>query len=258
MGGLLYKDFISINGKSVVRVLSVFTVLIIILRLILVFVTPSKDWLVENDKGEVFNFFEALLLIAAQMLAWVLVCYIEMWIPRIIKNDEKGKLHNFLSALPVSKRAYIASKYVFIGICVYASFSLCLVWNVIVSAFLDEGYVLDLIMLCQAFSLPLFCMILFGASVEFPVFAAFGKEKGQMIKTGILESLAMLAVGYLFFGDLNVFEKIDIDRIVAWADTHSFALTLISVISPLIALSLYYISYRISVHIYEGKERDYE
>ena len=131
-------------------------------------------------------------------------------------------------------------------------------WNVIVSAFLDEGYALDLIMLCQAFSLPLFCMILLGASVEFPVFVAFGKEKGQMIKTGILESLAMLAVGYLFFGDLNVFEKIDIDRIVAWADTHSFALTFISVISPLIALSLYYISYRISVHIYEGKERDYE
>jgi hypothetical protein len=103
-----------------------------------------------------------------------------------------------------------------------------------------------------------FSLAFIGASIEFPVFVAFGKEKGQMIKTAILEVIACFVAAYLFFGDLSVFEKLDIDLIIAWAETHVFALMLMSVISPLLTLSIYYISFRISARIYERKERDYE
>ena len=79
-----------------------------------------------------------------------------------------------------------------------------------------------------------------------------------MIKTGILEVLAWFAVAFLFFGNLDVLEIIDFNRIIEWAKTHSFALMFMAVISPLITLCVYYISFRISVRIYERKEREHE
>ncbi|MBP5331302.1 MAG: ABC-2 transporter permease [Lachnospiraceae bacterium] len=258
MGGLLYKDFLSINGKKQVAVISVFTVLLVILKLIVAFADTPDAWLMENSEGEVMNFLEYLVSMPAQMLPIMCIAFIAMWIPNVIQNDEKSKIYAYLSATPLSKRTYIAEKYVFIGICIYSALSICMIWCVISMAFLQEGAVLDILMLISSFLIELFSLALIGASIEFPVFVAFGKEKGQMIKTGILEVLAWFAVAFLFFGNLDVFEKVDFNRIIEWAKTHSFALMFMAVISPLITLCVYYISYRISVRIYERKEREHE
>ena len=258
MGGLLYKDFLSINGKKVISVLSVLTVLLVVLKLIVAFADTPDAWLMENSEGEVISFLDYLVSMPAQMLPIMFIGFIAMWIPNVIQNDEKNKIHAYLSASPLSKRTYIAEKYVFIGICIYVALSICMIWLVISMAFLQECAVLDILMLISSFLIELFSLELIGASIEFPVFIAFGKEKGQMIKTGILEVLAWFATAYLFFGNLDVFEKLDFGRIIEWAKTHSFALMFMAVISPLVTLAIYYISYRISVHIYERKERDYE
>ena len=258
MGGLLYKDFLSINGKKLVTVLSVFTVLLVIIRLIVAFSDTSAFWLVENSEGEVMSFLDYLVSMPAQMLPIMFISFIAMWISNVIKNDEKSQIHAYLSATPLSKRTYIAEKYVFIGICIYSALSICVIWCIISMAFLADGAVLDILMLISSFLIELFSLALIGASIEFPVFIAFGKEKGQMIKTGILEALAGFAVAYLFFGNLDVLEIIDFNRIMDWAKTHSFAIMFMAVISPLITLVIYYLSYRISVRIYERKEREYE
>ena len=258
MGGLLYKDFLSIKGKKMVTIFSVLTVALVFVRLIVAFADTPNAWLMENSEGEVMSFLDYLVSMPAQMLPIMFIGFIAGWIPNILKNDEKNKIHNYLSATPLSKRTYIAEKYVFIGICIYAALSICVIWCVISMAFLADGVVLDILMLISSFLIELFSLALIGASIEFPVFVAFGKEKGQMIKTAILEVLACLAVAYLFFGNLNVLEKIDFNRIIEWAKSHSFALMFMAVISPLITLTAYYISYRISVCIYERKEMDYE
>ncbi len=258
MGGLLYKDFLSIKGKTHVAIISVLTVLLVVLKLIVAFADTPAAWLMENSEGEVMNFLDYLVSMPAQMLPIMCISFIAMWIPLVIQNDEKSKIHTYLLATPISKRTYIAEKYVFIGICIYAAFSVCVAWGIISMAFLADGAVLDILMLISSFLIELFSLALIGASIEFPVFVAFGKEKGQMIKTGILEILAFLAVAYLFFGNLDILEKLDFNLIMEWAKTHSFALMFMAAISPLITLAIYYISYRISACIYERKERDYE
>ena len=258
MGGLLYKDFLSINGKKHVAVFSVLTILLVVLKLIVAFADTPDAWLLENSEGEVMSFLDYLVSMPAQIMPIMSISFIAMWIPNVIQNDEKSKIHAYLSATPISKRTYIAEKYVFIGICIYSALSICVIWCVISMAFLQEGAVLDILMLISSFLIELFSLALIGASIEFPVFVAFGKEKGQMIKTGILEVLAWFAVAFLFFGNLDVLEIIDFNRIMDWAKAHSFALMFMAVISPLITLAFYYISYRISVCIYERKEREYE
>ena len=258
MGGLLYKDFLSINGKKHVAVFSVLTILLVVLKLIVAFADTPDAWLLENSEGEVMSFLDYLVSMPAQILPIMSISFIAMWIPNVIQNDEKSKIHAYLSATPLSKRTYIAEKYVFIGICIYSALSICVIWCVISMAFLPDGAVLDILMFISSFLIELFSLALIGASIEFPVFVAFGKEKGQMIKTGILEVLAWFAVAFLFFGNLDVLEIIDFNRIMDWAKAHSFALMFMAVISPLITLCVYYISYRISVRIYERKEREYE
>ena len=258
MGGLLYKDFLSINGKKQILVISVFTVLLVVLKLIVAFADIPDSWLMENSEGEVMSFFDYLVSMPAQMLPIMCIGFIAGWVPNVIQNDEKSKIHAYLSATPLSKRTYIAEKYVFIGICIYSALSICVIWCVISMAFLQEGAVLDILMLISSFLIELFSLALIGASIEFPVFVAFGKEKGQMIKTGILEVLAWFAAAFLFFGNLDILGKLDFGLIIEWAKTHSFALMFMAVISPLITLCVYYISYRISVRIYERKEREHE
>ena len=258
MGGLLYKDFLSINGRKMVKFFSVLTVLLVVLKLIVAFADTPAAWLMEDSEGELISFFDYLVSVPAQMLPILCIGFIAGWVPNVIQNDEKNKIHAYLSATPLSKSTYIAEKYVFIGICIYAALSSCVIWCVISMAFLPEGAVLDILMLISSFLIELFSVALIGAAIEFPVFIAFGKEKGQMIKTGILEVLAWFAVAYLFFGNLDVFEKFDFTRIIEWAKTHSFALMFMAVISPLITLTVYYFSYRISVRIYERKEREHE
>ncbi len=258
MGGLLYKDFLSINGKKHVAVFSVLTILLVVLKLIVAFADTPDAWLLENSEGEVMSFLDYLVSMPAQIMPIMSISFIAMWIPNVIQNDEKSKIHAYLSATPLSKRAYIAEKYVFIGICIYSALSICVIWCVISMAFLPDGAVLDILMFISSFLIELFSLALIGASIEFPVFVAFGKEKGQMIKTGILEVLAWFAVAFLFFGNLDVLEIIDFNRIMDWAKAHSFALMFMAVISPLITLAFYYISYRISVCIYERKEREHE
>ena len=75
-----------------------------------------------------------------------------------------------------------------------------------------------------------------------------------LIKIGIILLIGLCAIGYLLFGDLSVFERFDIEHILIWINDHGFELNLISILSPVICLALYLLSYRIAVHFYLKKE----
>ena len=255
MGGLLYKDFVSIRGKKVLMVLSCLLLVFLILRLWAGSSLGPDAILVENAYGEMVNFVDILILMVPAFYSIGILTLLTLWVQKVIQNDEQKKIRSYLTSMPIQKSTYVAEKYVFIGICVYAGFSTYLIINVIATAYLEEGPALNLAMLWQTFATPLFSLALLTASIEFPVFFAFGAEKGQMIKTGIMECLGVLAICYLLFGDLNVFERLDLENILRWVDTHAFFLTLLSVLSPLITLGIYYGSYRISVRIYVRKEQ---
>ena len=89
MGGLLYKDFLSINGRKMVTIFSVFTVLLVVLKLIVAFAYIPDAWLMENSEGEVMSFFDYLVSIPAQMLPIMCIGFIAGWVPNVIQNDEK-------------------------------------------------------------------------------------------------------------------------------------------------------------------------
>lgn len=261
MAGLLYKDFIGINGKKIVWILTGCTVLFLILR----FALPGYETtvvagsMIEDEMGEttqvmageIWDSFLAmppLLLIACSLMLP------SIWTAAICKNDEKNMTRQFIKALPLDKNAYIASKYIFIGISVYALFSLENIWIIIFNSVAGNTRSSETL---AAFSqlLMTFCAVpLLIASIELPLFITLGVKKGTVVKIGILEGAAFLAMAYLLFGNLKVFENFDIFVIVNWCEEHMIAITFLSILSPLVDVFIFWLSYRITCKVNQNRE----
>ncbi len=258
MGGLLYKDFASIKGKKVVTALLCFTVLLIVLKFIGVRTDLFSVLDMENVDGEHINLFDTFTSECVWFLIILGTGLINMWVSGLTDYDEKKKSMNYFLSLPISKNTYIASKYIFIGICYYVLLSLVFVWCIVSEAFIPEGFMHDMLMVTQAFSLEIICAALLVSGIEISAYLIFGRARGQFVKTALVQLLGILAIAYLFFGDLDVFANWDIQLLIDWCEANSFALMLLSTVSPFITLGLYYMCYMITVKVLERKEPDYE
>ncbi|MBD5495810.1 MAG: hypothetical protein HDR12_15965 [Lachnospiraceae bacterium] len=92
------------------------------------------------------------------------------------------------------------------------------------------------------------------ASIELPFFLTLGVKKGGILKTAIVEGLAFLAIAYLFFGNLKVFENFDIVVFADWCNDHLIVVALISIITPIFDILIYWLSYRITCRINQNRE----
>lgn len=261
MEGLLYKDFIGIKGKKMVWILMGCTVLFMIVRLAFPgnVDTMAMGVMTEGEAGELVNMtvgdMRDMLLVTVPLL-FIVVCFtlVPSWTAAICGNDERNKTRQFTSVLPLGKNAYIASKYIFIGIAVYILFSLENVWVMIFNSVAGDNGSKALISQCTQF-LPAFCGIsLLFAAVELPFFITLGVKKGTVVKTAILECAAFLVIAYLFFGNLAFVEHLDLEAFLNWCEAHIVPVTLFSVLSPVLDIAVFWLSYRITCKISENRE----
>ena len=66
--------------------------------------------------------------------------------------------------------------------------------------------------------------------------------------------MVFLVIAYLFFGNLKVFENFDIYVFVNWCEKHLVIVMLISVISPIADILLFWLSYRLTCRINQNRE----
>lgn len=252
MSGLLYKDFVAIKGKRLVWILIIATVVYTALRMAF----PGTVYMdmVTNDSGETGNLIDILFITGEFGVIWMGGWVINLFGLKTIQFDEKNKLRGYLSSLPFDKETYVASKYIFTGILAYVFISLYLLWHVICTAFMGEGFIAGLSTLIMSFSIPVISLVLLIMAVELPAFLIMGKDKSNMVIISIVMLVAIAVLGYLLFGDLSVLEKINYEKILNWLDAHAFGMTLLSILSPMITLGLYYLSYRIAAKLYARKE----
>lgn len=163
-------------------------------------------------------------------------------------------MRQFTGALPLDKNAYIASKYIFIGIAVYALFSLETAWIIIFNSVAGNNNSSELITAVSQFLTVFSGVSILLASVELPFFLTLGVKKGSVLKTAIIEGLAFLAIAYLFFGNLKVFENFDILVFSDWCKEHLVIVALISIVSPIVDIFIFWLSYRIICRINQNRE----
>ncbi|MGN0414837.1 MAG: ABC-2 transporter permease [Agathobacter sp.] len=261
MAGLLYKDFVGIKGKKMVLLFLGATLLFLVLR----FLFPGTNTVAisgamrENDAGELVqmtmgDLFDSFLVFVPLFFMACAIFLPSAWMVAILKNDERSGTRKFIRALPLQRNAYIASKYVFIGLAVYLLFSLECIWIIIYSSCAGDNTSAQLIRSMSAFIMIFSGLTLIVAAIELPFYITLGMKKGNLVKAGIMEGMGFLVVTYLLFGNLSIFENYDIFKLVSWCETHFFVMTLITVLTPFICLFLYWLSYRITCRMNRNSE----
>lgn len=250
MAGLLYKDFIGIKGKRIIWTLIGCTVLLIIVRLAFPGNVATAT-VTGAETGVVRDSFVVMLVLL--FIAYGLMLP-SGWTAAICKNDEKYKTRQFTRVLPLDKNAYIASKYIFIGIAVYVLYSLETMWIIICNSVAGNNASRELIVAFSQF-LPVFCgLSLLLASIELPFFITLGVKKGAVVKIALLEGVFFLIIVYLFFCNLKVFANFDIDVFVSWCQEHVVVATLYSILSPVLDIVIFWLSYRITCRVNKNRE----
>lgn len=261
MAGLLYKDFIKIKGMKIIWILLVCTVLFTVLRLAFPgnVDTPVPGIMVEDKTEELIQITagelrDSLFIMLPLLLIACSLVLPSTWTSAICMDDEKNQTRQFIRALPLDKNAYIASKYIFIAVAVYVLFSIETAWIIIFNSVAGNNEcsklmaaVSQLLAVFSGFSLLL-------ASIELPFFLTFGVKKGKLLKAAAIEALAFLAIAYLFFGNLKIFENFNIIAFADWCKEHLVIVALISVIFPIVDIVIYWLSYRAACRINQSRE----
>lgn len=261
MAGLLYKDFVGIKGRRLLWLLAGCTLIFLILR----FLFPGNSdevmsgIMTENEAGELIRLtvgdFRDSLLVMLPMLFIVCGFFLpSTWTAAICRHDEKNKTRQYTRTLPLDKNAYIASKYLFIGIGVYLLFSLDNIWIIIFNSVAGNNNSTECLMVLSQFLMGFCGLSLVLASIELPFFITFGVKKGMLVKTAILEIAAFFVMAYLFFGNLKIFENFNIYTFINWCENHLAAITFISILSPVAELLIFWLSYRITCRINRNRE----
>lgn len=247
MAGLLYKDFVAVHGKIYVAVLSVITVLFAVFA-----VSPlpaASGYAAAIIVG-------GLVAMAALMLPMMVLGSIETG---IIQTDEGAGKKAYVMSLPVSKRQYVASKYIFVLISYYVALSVSVIWAQFVNGCMEEALQDSFLMDAMGLT-PLWIQVLLLASaIELPFFINVGVKAGNAIKTSILVVVFFAMFGYMLFGNMAVMDNISIAALIDWMEEHKIFTMALNVSGPVIAGGLYYLSYRIAASLFERREcRDEE
>ena len=255
MGGLLYKDFVSIKGKRVSITIIIIVLLFLLFRVIFPGNGYNEVFTAMTETGEMINIVDTFFVMSLPVFLYTFIMLVSLSFNKTISYDEKNKIRSYLFSLPVDKKKYVASKYVFVGILTYAYLSVYMILNVISAAYLGEiENIINLSNLCMALAIPGMSLALLMNAVDIPLNLLLGRAKAVTFQTSFWLILGFAVVALFLFGDLTVLDRWDLAKLVEWMDAHGFEVTLVSIVSPVISLLLFYVSYRITAFFYERKE----
>lgn len=238
MGGLIYKDFIT-NRKSI------FIALGSVLYCGIMIIMPNIIDSIEEDMGMFLSLYGMLMFFAMFLISGAFQ-------GNMLKEDESRRWAYFITSTPMLKK-HIEAKYWFIMIISLSTIFIVSVFDAINCIFFDTQSLQLLIMI-------LFYLQIFMRAIEIPFLVRFGTNMGGYYKAGVLV-LVLLIVGiYFLFGDLSHFGTMD-DFYEWFFDAMNGgvkALEIFYAIFPYIAVTAYYLSYKLSCRLYLKGAENFE
>lgn len=239
MLGLLYKDYIAVRGKLFLILLfgqfAVFT----LLRFV---VTDNKE-------------FDGISLVFMLVVYSGLVCMISwQYAMSLIKADEGKKQKLYFLSLPIDKKQYVFSKYLFLGIAFYVLQSVFVIQLQVASLHLVAEDAEKLLSGVQEVLPAFFSLCMLICALDLMFYFGLGVDKAKNLLNGLLFLILFIVIAYFLFGDLSLIENFNIIRIMAYFQKHIEVMYAVQIFFPVVAMLAYYISYRISVKLFERRE----
>lgn len=251
MIGLLYKDFISVERIHKIRltwVIGFLTIVYCVLRVVFSGRNEIKELIVENDSGEMINLMDTFFVLGLAIFLIAIVSVINSWVAKIIESDEKNKINDYLYAMPITKKSYILSKYIFIAVAALFFLGIVYVWGILCREFCQEGYMMEMTKIVIKFIPAFIGLAILSAAIELPLFILLGKSKAMLIKIAIIMGIAFVLIGYVMFGNLSwISEHLDVVKMLIWLQEHKKEVELFCTCMPMISLVLLYLSYRVTI-----------
>lgn len=255
MGGLLYKEFVSVNRMGKLRltwIMAIMTLVFIVLRIAFPGSREMQDYMVTNEDGSVINILDAFFIMFYASFIIMPMSYLGAG--KIMSDDEKNNTRNYLGSLPIDQDIYIASKYVFIGISAYIFLSWEYICGITCTAFCREGILQDIAAMLNFLALDIMCIVLLLAAIGLPLYISIGREKAMRVMVVFWTVIALIAIGFLMFGDLSLISGWDITVFMDYLEDHKSGVLIFQMLVPLIVLGLYYASYKIACRLYRNRE----
>ena len=247
----MYKDFVAIKGKRICIILLSAIAILCILRMIFPgSLAEGLEMISENDQGIRINTLDLMFVMPYICIIFSIVCFIDMWCARLSEADEScSKIKNYVYSLPVSANSYVAAKYVFITIATYVLISLLSITGIVLAAFAEEGYVLDILRMFEVMVLPVTSLLILVASIELPLYILIGREKGNLVKVAISLLLVFVLIGFMLFADMSWLSEREefFNKFFNWFMKYKTEVTMVSYLTPIADLIILFISYRITV-----------
>lgn len=238
MAGLLYKDYVAVKGKVYIRSILAIFLVIVVLRLLL---PPS----------EVDIMVMSLWLTSVIILYMVILGKLEV---SLVSVDEGRRNKQYYLSLPVGKKQYVASKYIFVLLAFYITLFFGTVAGQMCLVHCQDDTTNNIINQCMGLLPLLACSFLIVPAIELPFFIGFGSKKGSRIKTAIFFIVFFAVIVYMLFGDLSIVDKISLVAIINYCKKHQELVFVLDVVAPYLTFGFYYLSYRISCLLFERKE----
>lgn len=255
MGGLLYKDFVLIDRVGKLRVtwiMTALTLLYIALRMAFPGTMENSDFIIIGAEGETVNLIDVFFLVV--FAGQLIISLTLVSGAKIMGSDEKNKIKEYLSSMPIDPNVYVASKYIFIAAAAYVIYSINYIWGVTCIAFCRAGQMQNMAIMLVSFIPTAVSIVLLLATFEIPLYIYFGKEKAMRVRVMFWTLIAFVAIGFLMFGDVTAVSNLDILIIMEWMERHNKGIVIFQNMAPVIVLIFYYLSYRFSGYLYHKKE----
>lgn len=177
----------------------------------------------------------------------------------LFKKDTGKNCMQYILCLPVSKKEYVAARYVFVLIANYILLSVGAFWSMMLDAACETERVEMFAQMPVLLGPAMMCSCLFIASLELPVFILFGKKKGEMVINTFVIAMAVVALLYMLFGNITILENIDILVVMEYLQKHMEILLAIDIAGPILVGLFYFVSYKFTVKLFCKKEEwDYD
>ena len=232
MKGLLYKDFIASND----RYYAIFAVLQFVLVIFFRIMMKSDAG---TEVGAVYVF--SIFLMYPIMLIFFMA-------ETLLKNDSKKQI-TYIISTPITRKEYTKSKYIYI----FIAFALISLIGILEYLLLKSGVKISnskKLLNNIGKMIPIIiagCM--FIVAIELPLYFRLGVEKGKAIKEGLLLLVFFVFMGYVFFGDLDVFKNINLMKLLEMLIGEKKNMIYVQIGAPIVAVGAYVLSYFISKKI---------
>ncbi len=241
MKSLLYKDYVATNGPIVIGEFGLLTL----------FICVFTVWCTVNSDIEVLlGLFTPMVFMGGGC-----VCLLVL-MSQLFQADSGKNCRDYLLTMPVDKKEYLLSKYIYYLVANY----LVLSWGIFLSmiaatAVKTEGMMM-MVSTVQLMGPIVIPVMLIMAAITFPLYILYGKKKGDMIFSGFSVTLCIVFFIWLLFGDTSGLTNRDIESNMKWVEEHTGLIVLLNTLFPVAAGIIYYLSYRITAGILVKKERD--